>query len=171
VCRETNLEKNGKYSRSGIQMIPDLRTKKSGSASIHDVVVTVRPCGWNFAENFYSLDLWDQNDEEVPRPNFRAAPQRNRFPPRVAVSTGDAAAQDSFPFCLSSLSLADGSGEPGERSETRVRGRRAHFTIGGITRRSILPCMSISRYFVYLRILIFLFHPLITCFCNFHPEN
>jgi hypothetical protein len=84
----------------------------------------------------YFSELWDQNDEEVARPNFsttRAPPPRHQFSSAANVAGDGAASADTFPFCLSSLSIAEerSDGEPGEeRDEKRARGRRAHFTIG-----------------------------------------
>jgi hypothetical protein len=81
-------------------------------------------------------ELWDQNDEEVARPNFsntRAPPPRHQFSSSAHGAGDGVASADTFPFCLSSLSIAEerSGGEPGqERDEKRVRGRRAHFTIG-----------------------------------------
>ena len=90
------------------------------------------------------LELWNQNDEELPRPAFNNSgrPQqrggRNQYNSggggnQYNSGGGDRAVAETFPFCLSSLSLVEeAGGEPvlEDRSETRIQGRRAHFTIG-----------------------------------------
>ena len=87
------------------------------------------------------LELWNQNDEELPRPAFNNSGQRggrNQYNSggggnQYNSGGGDRAVAETFPFCLSSLSLVEeAGGEPvlEDRSETRIQGRRAHFTIG-----------------------------------------
>jgi hypothetical protein len=115
-----------------------------------------------FVNFVYFSELWDQNDEEVPRPNFsstRAPPPRQQFSSSANGAGDGPATADTFPFCLSSLSIAEerGGGEPGqERDEKRLRGRRAHFTIGKARDRVRRACsravLRIDEILVRIRI-------------------